>query len=292
MEFKDYYQTLGVDKKATTDDIKKQYRRLARKYHPDVSKEANAEEKFKEVQEAYDVLKNHDKRKAYDQMGQGHQPGQGFQPPPGWEFNSQGHNNANEADFSDFFSSMFGQNARGHHRAQDQFRYRGQDLHAKVTITLHDAFHGATRELNLSNGQTAQTLKVKIPKGVGNGQQIRLKGKGSPGVNGGESGDLYLEIAITPYQGFTLQDKDIYTTVAIPPWTSALGGDIEVPTMGGKVKLKIPENSQSGKKFRLKGKGLPSKAPGDEYVTLNVIVPIAKSEADTEFYKKMQEQFT
>lgn len=304
MDYQDYYATLGVDKTASADEIKKQYRRLARKYHPDVSKEDNAEAKFKEVKEAYEVLKDPEKRKAYDQLGKNWQNGQsGFEPPPGWEYQQQGHHSQQgfhgQADFSDFFESIFGQGAT--HRAQggrrQHFEQRGEDKHSKVSITLDQAYHGAELILTLQdaaiNHQTGQVerqsrnLKVRIPAGVTNHQQIRLAGQGGTGYGGGKNGDLFLEVEIKSDKTYKLDGKDITLTLPITPWEAALGATVAVPTLGGNVNLKIPANSQSGQKMRLKGRGLPGKSPGDQYVVLSIHIPEPKTDEQKAFYEKM-----
>ena len=255
MEFQDYYQTLGLDRSANETDIKKAYRRLARKYHPDVSKEENAEEKFKQAKEAYEVLSDAEKRKAYDQFGKNWKAGQpGFEPPPGWEFrqSADADKHYNPGDFSDFFESIFGQHTQARH---PHMKMRGQDIHSKVSVTLEEAFHGGEKTLRLQepiqNPETGQiniktrTLKVKIPIGVTNGQHIRLAKQGSPGLNGAENGDLYLEIEIAPHSLFTIEGKNIYLTFPITPWEAALGGQVEVPTLSEKLNVKIPADSQS-----------------------------------------------
>ncbi len=305
MEYKDYYKILEVDKSATAEEIKKKYRRLARKYHPDVSKEDNAEEKFKEVKEAYEVLKDSEKRKAYDQLGSNWQQGQsGFEPPPGWEFHQQGgHANGQfhgGGDFSDFFENIFGGMGGGRARGRGQFKQRGEDKHSKISIDLNQAFHGAEMVLQLQdaviNQQTGQVehknrnLKVRIPKGVIDGQQIRLSGQGGTGIGGGPNGDLYLEISLQPNKRYQIDGKNLILSLPIAPWEAALGATIEVPTLAGKVNLKIPPHSQSGQKMRLKGRGLPAKAPGDLYVVLTIVIPEPKTDAQKALYTQMQKE--
>ncbi|MDF1795810.1 MAG: DnaJ C-terminal domain-containing protein [Coxiellaceae bacterium] len=306
MEFQDYYKLLGVDKNATDDQIKKQYRRLARKYHPDVSKEDNAEEKFKQVKEAYEVLKDAEKRKAYDQFGENWQQGQGFEPPPNWDFNQQqqqqqygGGAQYGGEDFSDFFENLFGQRGAGFGQRGGQQQARGQDQHSKLNITLQEAYSGSSRQLSMqqpvvdqNTGQVhyeKRSLNVKIPAGVTQGQQIRLKGQGAEGFAGGAKGDLYLEIHIEADKTYKLDGKDILLTLPISPWEAALGEKIQVPTLGGKVGLTIPANSQSGQKMRLKGRGLPGKTAGDQYVILNIVTPEATTDDQRDLYKKMAE---
>ena len=304
MEYQDYYKTLGIARDATADEIKKSYRKLARKYHPDVSDEANAEEKFKQVKEAYEVLKDPEKRQAYDAMGENWRQGQGFTPPPGWEY--QGHPGANGAnyqefnqgDFSDFFESIFG-GTSGTRRKSD-FKQRGQDQHSRVTISLEEAYHGTTRALSLQEPQIdpktgqvqykTRTLRVKIPAGVTQGQQIRLRGQGTPGMGGAANGDLYLEINLQIHHQYTVEGKDIYLNLPVTPWEAALGATISVPTLGGLVELKIPAGSQTGRKMRLKGRGLPGKTAGDQYVLLKIYIPEPKNDQQKQLYRQMAEQ--
>jgi curved DNA-binding protein len=255
MEFKDYYKTLGLARDASQDDIKRAYRKLARKYHPDVSKEPNAEARFKEVGEAYEVLKDPEKRKAYDQFGANWKEGQDFRPPPGWEpgFSFSGGGFTNEGDFSDFFESLFGQ-ARG--RRRGGFRTRGEDQVARINISLEDAYNGATQSISLNVPEQApdgsvvantRTLNVRIPKGITEGQRIRLAGQGSPGLGGGPAGDLYLEVGFRPHRHFHADKRDIFLDLPITPWEAALGQTVTVPTLGGSVELRIPAGSQSGR---------------------------------------------
>jgi len=312
MEFKDYYTTLGVPRTATADEIKRAYRKLARKYHPDVSKEKNAEEHFKEVQEAYEVLKDSKKREAYDQLGSQWKNGQDFRPPPDWQgfsgFGGGGAGFANEGEglggFSDFFEAIFGQarqgGARGGHQQRAPFKQQGRDEHAKMTISLEDAFHGGSKTVQLqvpevdAQGRlrhSTRALKITIPSGVTTGQQLRLAKQGTPGAGGGASGDLYLEMEIQPHRVFTLQGRDIYLTLPIVPWEAALGAKVTVPTLGGPVEIKIAPGAQAGQKLRLKGRGLPGKPiPGDQYVILQVYIPPANTETERALYGKMAKE--
>lgn len=298
MEYKDYYQILGVPREASSDEIKKAYRKLARKFHPDVSKEKNAEEKFKELGEAYDVLQDPKKREAYDRLGSQWKEGEQFRPPPDWESAFGGGFNFNQggqqgADFSDFFSNLFGggggfrQSGRTGRRAHAAMR--GEDIRAKLQISLEDAYQGATRELSLSSGpgQALKTLRVTIPKGILPGQQIRLAGQGSPGWEGGPAGDLYIEVEYAPNSLFKHDKANVTLNVPLTPWEAALGTTLSVPTLGGKVEVKIPPGSQSGKKLRLKGKGIPAKVPGDQYLVLEIMTPPAESETSKMFYQEM-----
>lgn len=303
MEFKDYYQILGVTKTATADDIKKAYRKLARKYHPDVSKEADAEKHMRDINEARDVLSDPEKRAAYDQVGQGYRPGQEFHPPPNWdrenwdagyEYSGRGFSGADTADFSDFFANLFGQGRR-----TGGFRERGSDRHAKIQIDLADTYQGATKTITLQThhvderGRTSlneHSLKVHIPKGVKEGQHIRLSGKGNPGVGGGGTGDLYLEIHFKPDPRYRVDGTDVYASLPVTPWEAALGGVIEAPTPSGTVKLTIPPNSQAGRKLRLKGRGIPADEPGDLYMELAVVLPSADTRKAQQLYETMAKE--
>lgn len=308
MEFKDYYQTLGVARSASEAEIKSAYRKLARKFHPDLSKEKNAEARFKEVQEAYEVLKDPEKRTAYDQFGANWQQGQDFRPPPGWDagFEFRGRPeaagpDAAEADFSDFFESLFGRTARarrgsGGSRGGD-FRMRGEDHHARILIDLEDAYAGATRTITLRNAvvgadghpQLAEhSVKVTIPKGVRAGQMIRLAGQGTPGMGGGAAGDLYLEIAFNPHALYRVEGRDVYLDLPIAPWEAALGRKVTAPTPAGPVDLTIPAGSANGRRLRLKGKGIPGQEPGDFYAVLNLVLPAAQSAQARALYEEME----
>jgi len=314
MEFKDYYEVMGVSRDATQDEIKRAYRKLARKYHPDVSKEPDAEEKFKQLGEAYEVLKDPEKRAAYDQLGANWKAGQDFHPPPDWdagfEFSGGGFTGAGAGegvDYSDFFESLFGAGFRtggarpGTGGRRTGFHARGQDTHAKVLIDLEDAYQGATRHITLQVPELDQqghvttktrTLKVNIPKGVKEGQRIRLAGQGSPGMGEGPAGDLYLEIAFKPHPFYRVEGKDVYLDLPVTPWEAALGSKVKVPTPGGVLDLKIPAASNTGKKMRLKGKGIPAKQPGDFYVELKVMTPPAENAEQRAFYEEMRDKFS
>ncbi len=300
MQFKDYYKVMGLERDASQDEIKRAYRKLARKFHPDVSKEADAEERFKEVNEAYEVLKDPDKRAAYDQLGSGWQGGEDFRPPPGWEQQaSRREARFTEADveqFSDFFESLFGGGGAGRGRTRrDPFARMQLDQHARVRISLEDAYHGATRSLSLQTPEidaegrlrhSSRTLNVRIPAGVTEGQQIRLAGQG--GAHGQERGDLYLEISFQPHPLFTVEGRDIYLNLPLTPSEMALGSKVAVPTLGGAVDLTIPAGSQPGRKLRLKGRGLPGKPPGDQYVLLQASIPPADTPRARELYEQLQ----
>jgi curved DNA-binding protein len=305
MEFKDYYQILGVPREATQDDIKRAYRKLARKYHPDVSKEPDAEERFKELGEAYEVLKDPQKRAAYDQVGKKWKAGQEFHPPPDWggrdfEFKGGGYTEADIGQFSDFFRTLFGQGGRGaEHYEHATFRARGADQQAKILVDLEDAYLGGTRTLTFTIPELdtrgnivshTHTLNVRIPKGIMAGQRIRLAGQGGPGSGGGPNGDLYLEVEFQPHPLFRAEKHDIYLDLPVTPWEAALGETVVVPTLGGKVELKIPPGSQTGTKLRLKGRGLPGKTPGDQYVVLRIVTPPAATPEAKELYEAMAEK--
>lgn len=294
MQYKDYYKTLGVDQDATQDQIKQAYRRLARKYHPDVSKEKDAEEQFKAVGEAYEVLKDPEKRAAYDQLGNQWQAGQEFTPPPDWDAGFE-FSGDDASAFSDFFESLFG---RARHRPSG-FAARGRDHHAKVMIDLEDAYAGATRQISLSapyvdetgHVRTRQrTLNVRIPKGVQQGQHIRLAGQGNPGMGQGQAGDLYLEVEFRQHPLYRVEGRDVYLDLPVAPWELALGAKIRVPTPTGKVDVAVPASSQSGRKLRLTGRGIPGKTSGDLYVTLQCVVPAAKTDKERQVYQDMERE--
>jgi curved DNA-binding protein len=304
--YKDYYQIIGVARDASQDDIKRAYRRLARKFHPDVSKEANAEDRFKEVQEAYEVLKDPQRRAAYDQLGSNWRAGQDFRPPPDWgrnfEFSSSfGAGGEADADFSDFFSSLFGQRSPyGQRAARGRgFASAGEDRVAKIFIDLEDAFRGGSHTVELNSQQPGEdghvvaqprTLKVTIPAGIVEGQRIRLAGQGGPGVGGGPAGDLYLEIGFRPHRLFTVEGRDLTLTLPIAPWEAALGATVQTPTLAGPVDLRIPPNAKVGQKLRLKGRGLPGTTPGDQYVVLKIVLPPADTPRARELYEQMQRE--
>jgi curved DNA-binding protein len=303
MEFKDYYKTMGVSREATQDEIKRAYRKLARKYHPDVSKEPDAEARFKELGEAYEVLKDPEKRAAYDQLGSRWKAGQEFHPPPDWDAGfefSGGFADAGASPFSDFFETLFGRDY-GAGGAGAAFRARGQDHHARILIDLEDAYHGAARTITLHapeldpQGRVStreRTLNVRIPKGVRQGQHIRLAGQGSPGLGGGQAGDLYLEVEFKPHRLYRVEGRDLYLDLPLAPWEAALGTRTKVPTPEGVVDLTIPAGSAAGRKLRLKGRGIPGAAPGDLYVVLQIALPPADNEAAKNLYRKMQQELT
>ena len=305
MEFRDYYEIMGVDRDASQDEIRRAYRKLARKYHPDVSKEEDAEAKFKALGEAYEVLQDPEKRAAYDQLGANWQAGQDFSPPPDWdqgfEFHGSTFTGADAAQFSDFFESLFGRGgfgARHEPFGHREFRGRGEDSHARILIDLEDAYRGASRTLTLKHTELGadgrphineRTLNVKIPKGVYQGQHIRLAGQGSPGYGGGEAGDLYLEVDFLPHPFYRVEGKDVYLDLPIAPWEAALGEKVRAPTPTGPVDLKIPANAKPGSKLRLKGRGIPAASPGDLYAVLQIHLPPARTEPVRKAYEALRD---
>jgi curved DNA-binding protein len=316
MEFKDYYKIMGVPRDASQDDIKRAYRKLARKYHPDVSKEPQAEVRFKELGEAYEVLKDPEKRVAYDRLGAEWKPNQEFRPPPDWnagfEFSERGFGGADASQYSDFFESLFGQGFGAAHGRQGRqggatgartggtFSVPGQDHYAKIMIDLEEAYTGGTRSITLQVPQVdagghvstrEHKLNVVVPRGIRPGQYIRLAGQGAPGHGQGKPGDLYLEVAFRPHPFYRVENADVYLDLPVAPWEAALGATVKTPTPGGVVELKIPAGSTTGRKLRLKGRGIPGKTPGDFFVVLQIVAPPANDEADKESYRKMAEQF-
>jgi curved DNA-binding protein len=301
MQFKDYYQTLGVVRDATAEDLKKAFRKLARKYHPDVSKEADAELRMREINEAYAVLSDPEKRAAYDQLGRGYQPGQDFRPPPDWdagfEFSGRGFSSREAADFSDFFAELFGRmGGAGARHAHAGFRVQGEDHHAKVLLDLEDAFSGATRQITLRVPQmdtqgrvrlVTRTLNVKIPQGVRAGQVIRLAGQGAPGTGGAPAGDLLLEVQFRPHPRLRVDGRDLHLTLPVAPWEAALGAIVAVVLPQGSVKVRIPEGSQSGRQLRVRGHGIPGQPPGDLLLDLQVVLPPATTPKARQFYETM-----
>ncbi len=306
MDFQDYYKIMGLERSATQDEIKRAYRKLARKYHPDVSKEADAEQRFKEVGEAYEVLKDPQKRAAYDQLGANWKAGSDFNPPPDWdagfEFTGGGYTQGDASAYSDFFESLFGKGGFNPYQSDQGrrgYRSRGEDHHAKVLIDLEDAYKGATRAITLTSPELdnsghvvnkQRTLNVKIPKGVKQGQKIRLAGQGSAGMGNGPAGDLYLEIEFKPHSLYRVEGHDVYLDLPLAPWEAALGASVKVPTPAGPVDLKIAPGTKNGRKLRLKGKGIPAAKAGDLYVVPQITLPDANTAKAKELYKKMQEE--
>ncbi len=300
MEYIDYYKVMGVPKGASQDEIKRAYRKLARKYHPDVSKEADAEARFKELGEANEVLKDPEKRAAYDQLGSNWQADQSRAKGPRQSAGSGGP----QADFSDFFEEMFGRaqaqrRQSGGPRAQQEYHMQGEDRHARILIDIEDSYQGATRQLSLQIPELTpegymqnreRTLSVKIPKGIREGQQIRLAGQGSAGMGSGAAGDLYLEVAFKPHPRYRASGMDIYLDVPVMPWEAALGDSVSVITPSGEVKLKVPASSQSGKTLRLKGGGLPGKSAGDLYAVLKLVNPPADTEKARAAFEHLRDE--
>jgi curved DNA-binding protein len=315
MEFKDYYAALGLTQSATPEEIKRSYRKLARKFHPDVSKEANAEERFKDVAEAYKALKDPEKRAAYDEVARRYRNGQQFEPPPGWDsgFEFRGRGGADgaadaqesaEADsVSDFFASLFGRPQRGPHAGASGFAggpSTGHDRHAKISIELEDAYHGAQRTISLQvphlgpQGQVSlqeRQLDLRIPRGVREGQHLRLAGQGEPGQGQMAAGDLYLEIVLRPHKIFRVDGRDVYVDLALAPWEAALGATVTAPTPEGPVELTIPPDSAAGRKLRLKGRGLPGTPPGDLYAQLALRLPPGDTPTSQDAYHALQRAF-
>ena len=290
MEYKDYYKILGVDRNVSQAELKKSYRRQARKYHPDVSKEANAEERFKEINEAYEVLGNEENRSQYDTLGANWKNGQNFNPPPGWEggfdFNQFGGGGQSQAGggFSDFFESMFGGgfSQGGHQQGHHHRQAKPAAEVMTVFVDLEDVYEGNNKRIRLPNGSN---VEVKIPKGIEEGKKIRLSGKSSTG------GDLHLQIKYSKHSLFRLENKDIYLDLPIAPWEAALGTSATIQTLSGQLKLKIPEGSTSGKKMRIKGRGLPGTINGDQFVVLQIVLPPVASDEDKKYYEEMQNRF-
>ncbi|GAB1258273.1 curved DNA-binding protein [Aurantivibrio plasticivorans] len=318
MEFKDYYKTLGVDDNADTKAIKTAYRKLARKYHPDVSEEHDAEDKFKEVTEAYEVLGDAKKRAEYDEIRQYGTQGGGFQPPPGWQpgggaggfdFSGAGAGGGNyyEGDFSEFFENIFGGGFRqqGGQQGPNRSRYssRGRDIELEMPIFLEDTLKEGAQQISYKlphysvDGQRLEdvkkTLNVKIPTGVADGEVIRLKGQGAQGVGDGPSGDLFLKIRLVPHPQFDVEGHNLIITVPLLPWEAALGAKVTVPTLEGKIQLTVAANSQSGQRLRIKGKGLPHKTGrGDLIAVLNVVMPKTTSDATKEAWEALAKHNT
>ena len=319
MEFKDYYTVMGLARDALPDDIKRAYRKLSRKYHPDVSKEKDAEARFKQLGEAYEVLKDPEKRTAYDQLGQHWKEGQDFRPPPGWNAGAEHAGRSaprgfpegdGGGDYSDFFESLFRQgfatdgntgNARagaGGQRAR--YSAPGEDRHAKILIDLEDAYSGVTRTISLripemdDQGHVIpreHQISFSVPKGIRAGQHIRLAGQGAPGMGGGSAGDLYLDVEFNPHPLYRVELRDVYLDLPVAPWEAALGANVEAPTPAGRVEVTVPPGSAAGRKLRVKGRGLPGSTPGDFYFVLQISVPAADSDSSKAFYEGMATQF-
>lgn len=302
MKFKDYYEVLNVAKSATDVEVKAAYRKLARKYHPDVSKDPNAEDKFKELGEAYAVLKDAEKRAAYDQMGTNSRHGHESSSPPNWdtgfEFSGNGFDNTSNPYNSEFFEEIFGRQARN--QAHQKNHAKGQDHHAKVMIDLGDSYHGAKKSISLklpiqsANGPIKmqdRILDVTIPKGIYAGQHLRLSGQGSPGIGTGNAGDLYLEIAFKPNARYRTDSRDVFMDLPVTPWEAALGATISLPTPDGSVELKIPAGSSANRKLRLKQRGIPGEPRGDLFVVITIVTPPADTDEAKSAYLAMADAF-
>lgn len=327
MEYKDYYGIMGVARDASAEDIKRAHRKLARRYHPDVSKEPDAKSRFQDISEAYEVLRDPDKRAAYDHLGAHWRSGQDFRPPPDWHTGQESPGpgfewgassarrpTAQAAEFSDFFDVLFGREFQGagfaggapRGRAAGGQRgmggQRGQDHHARILIDLRDAFEGAARQVRLerrdaaAGGVQAHEIHFDVPKGIRPGQRIRLAGQGGPGSGGGPAGDLFLEVAFRPAApgepAWRLEQHDLFLDLPVTPWEAALGAIVQVPTPTGWVELSIPPHSPAGRKLRLRGRGLPASTPGDLYFVLQVSTPPAHTETERAFYRDMATRFT
>ena len=293
MKYKDYYKILGVSRDASADEIKKAYRKQARKYHPDVSKEKDAEEHFKDVNEANDVLSDPDKRAAYDQLGTSYRSGQEFRPPPDWGTRFRqgdfGHADFGGMDFSDLFSQMFGMGG-GPHTTHRGFtgNMRGRDVETTLHLTLEEAFNGVEKTLQLTApGQTPRTVTVRVPAGALPGKKLRVRGKGEASMHG-QSGDLMLHIEVGPHPWFKLDGKNLVLDLPVTPWEAVLGTAVQVPTMTGAVRIRVPAGARSGQKLRLAGKGMPaSSGHGDLYAIVQIVVPPETSEAERALYEQL-----
>jgi curved DNA-binding protein len=302
MKYKDYYSILGVDRGASSDDIKSAYRKLARKYHPDVSKEKDAEEKFKDIAEAYKTLKDPETRAAYDQLGR-HRPGEEFQAPPDWAENFGGPQfSFEDLDLADLFEAMAGRRQRGPRRG-GMGPIPGQDYDVVARISLEDAYRGALIDLNLEMPEydaegrvqrVQQQFKARIPKGATDGERLRLPGKGGKGLSGGRDGDLYLHIELQPHRFYRVNGHDLYLDLPLAPWEAALGASVEVPTLGGRVRLKVPAGTQTGQRLRLAKHGLPRPRgePGDLYAVAQLVVQPSPSEREQALYRDIAEAST
>ncbi|HYL22780.1 MAG TPA: DnaJ C-terminal domain-containing protein [Burkholderiales bacterium] len=290
MKYKDYYKILGVARSASEEEIKKAYRKLARKYHPDVSKESNAKEKFQEVSEAYETLRDKEKRAAYDSLGSSFRPGQDFRPPPDWfdRFGSGRAEDLRDVDLSDLFEQMgiFGRAGTRRGGFGRNVPIPGEDYEAPVRITLEEAARGTEREFQIDG----KTLRARIPKGATDGQRLRLRGKGGPGMNGGPPGDIYLQIVLEPHPLFRTRGHDLEIEVPLTPWEAALGAQIDVPTLEGRVTMKVPPGSKGAQKLRLAGKGLPKAGggAGDLYAVLDIVVPGTLTEREKKLYEELR----
>jgi curved DNA-binding protein len=287
MQFKDYYETLGVSRSVDAEGVKRAYRKMARKYHPDVSKEKNAEAKFKDVQEAYEVLKDSEKRAAYDQLGRDYRPGQQFRPPPDWEqrFGQSGtHRFSDLNGFSDFFSSLFGTGA-GMTGGGGTAGYAQPEADGgQIDVSIEEAYAGTRRRVTTRENGRARVVDVQIPAGVTDGQALRVGGSGG-------RGNLILRVKLRPHPIFSLQGKDVQVELPLAPWEAALGAKVAVPTLGGTVELTIPAGAQAGQKLRLRGRGLPGTPNGDQFVLVKIVTPAAETAQAKEAYERMRREF-
>ena len=302
MKFKDYYEVLGVARDATAEDIKRAYRRLARKYHPDVSKETDATQRFQELSEAYEVLRDPEKRAAYDGIGRGYHAGEDFTPPPGWQ-GGFSHGGPGGFDFSDFFESLFGGRGRGFDdlgAGVGTGRGGPRDTHARVRVSVEEAVNGTEKALQLGEREVdahgrvverSRQLRVRIPAGVSEGQQVRLPAQGAAGPDG-KRGNLYLQVELEPHPLYRVDGRDLYVNLPVTPWEAALGATVSVPTPSGRVDLKIPAGSQSGRRLRLRERGLGKKRRGDLYAVLQMVTPTAETPQAREFYERMRREFS
>ena len=315
MEFKDYYKIMGLARDALPDDVKRAYRKLSRKFHPDVSKEKDAEARFKELNEANEVLKDPEKRAAYDQLGANWREGQDFRPPPEWNAGAEHagrgaqwqFNSGDAGEHSDFFESLFrqgfGSARHGGGASQGQraaFNAPGEDRHAKIQIDLEDSYNGTTRTVSLrvpemsAQGHVVpreHQITFTVPKGIREGQHIRLAGQGAAGVGTGSPGDLYLDVEFHPHALYRVDKHDVYMDLPVTPWEAALGAEVEAPTPTGQVEVKVPAGSTAGRKLRLKGRGLPGSTPGDFYFVLKIVQPAADTDSAKSFYEGMAKHF-
>ena len=319
MKYQDYYKTLDVERNASQDEIQKAYRKLARKYHPDMNKTREAEEKFKEVGEAYEVLGDSQKRNRFDKLGANWQAGQNFTPPSGFEnvsfeFGSDGSRGFSSDDrggFSDFFGSLFGDVSRGGFGSQKSqgsgrasgggsfFQQKGQDIESEITITLEEAYHGAKKTISLEmagggGGISSKNIQVTIPSGTTTGKNIRLAGQGGKGSGGGSDGALLLKVKIAPHPDFKLEGYNTTVTVPVTPWEAALGTKVRVLTLDGPVSLNIAPGTQSGQKLRLRGKGLPKKGgkQGDQFAEIRIFLPVELTDEEKELFERLAEVST
>jgi curved DNA-binding protein len=310
VQYKDYYKTLGVPRTASADELKKSFRKLARQYHPDVAKDKKkAEEKFKEINEAYEVLSDPAKRKKYDELGANWKSGADFRPPSGWEHFSGGQTfrgrDAGGEDFethfggtgfSDFFEQLFGSRMRGGsggfgrsaNFSEEEFAERGRDVEGDIMVTLEEAARGSIRSVSVRHGSRTETHQVKIPAGVTEGQRLRIAGRGEHGSGGGAAGDLYLRVRLAKHPDFEVEDHHLIHEAELAPWEAALGAEISVPTLTGRVNIKIPAGTQSGQKLRVRGRGLPPS--GDLLVVTKIVVPAKIPDAEKKLWEQLKRE--